>query len=217
MNALHLSRPRAMVVAAATFLPLVALATPASAATTVNFDCQANAPIVGPQKVTFTQDADVTAPATVAPGGALDLVIDPAPNTVPATAQASPSRTSTPFALKIPIPANSTYVSSTLTGGTGLGSTAPTISVSGGVATLSFPGPIAGGAAFELPTITRHLTAGGSGTIETKLAAPSYTDPGLTFNAVVSSIIATSRRDRLLPQPQPRSSPRRPSADTRPV
>jgi len=74
MNALHLSRPRAMVVAAATFLPLVALATPASAATTVNFDCQANAPIVGPQKVTFTQDADVTAPATVAPGGALDLV-----------------------------------------------------------------------------------------------------------------------------------------------
>ncbi len=174
---------------AVALLPLIALATPASAATTVTFDCQANAPVVGPQKVTFTQDADVTAPATSAPGGAVDVVIDPTPNTVPATAAGYTVKNINTFALKIPIPANSTFVSADLTGGSGLGTTPPKIEVSGGVATLSFPGPIAGGAAFELPTVTAHLTAGSSGTIETKLYGTSYSDPGLTFNAVVSSII----------------------------
>jgi len=195
---------RLSVLAAAAVVPLVALAAPASAATTVNFDCQANAPVVGPQKVTFTQDADVTAPATVAPGGTLDLVIDPAPNTVPATAAGYTVKNINTFALKIPIPANSTFVSADLTGGSGLGSTAPTIAVSGGVATLSFPGPIAGGAAFELPTVTAHLTAGSSGTIETKLAGTSYTDPGLTFTAVVSSIIGdVTAPTACFPSPSP--------------
>ena len=195
---------RLSVVAAIAVLPLVALATPASAATTVSFDCQANPPIVGPQQITFTQDTDVTAPATVAPGGALDLVIDPAPNNVPATAAGYTVKNINTFALKIPIPANSTFVSADLTGGSGLGSTAPTIAVSGGVATLSFPGPIAGGAAFELPTITAHLTAASSGTIETKLAGTSYTDPGLTFSAVVSSIIGdVTAPTACFPSPSP--------------
>ncbi|MER6799255.1 cyclase, partial [Amycolatopsis mediterranei] len=54
---------------------------------------------------------------------------------------------------------------------------------------LSFPGPIAGGATFELPTVTAHLTAGQSGTIQTKLGGTSYSDPGLTFKAVASTII----------------------------
>ena len=48
MKALHLSRLAALTAAAA--LP-IALAAPASAATAVTFDCQANAPIVGPQQV----------------------------------------------------------------------------------------------------------------------------------------------------------------------
>ncbi len=199
MKALRLSA-----VAAIAVVPLVALATPASAATTVTFDCQANAPIVGPQKASFTQDADVTAPATVAPGGALDVVIDPTPNTVPSTVSGYTVKNINTFALKIPIPANATFVSADLTGGSGLGSTAPTIAVSGGVATLSFPGPIAGGATFELPTVTAHLTAGNSGTIETKLAGTSYTDPGLTFTAVVSSIIGNvSAPTACFPSPSP--------------
>jgi dehydratase len=37
--------------------------------------------------------------------------------------------------------------------------------------------------------VTINLTAGASGTIETKLGGTSYTDPGLTFTAVVSSFL----------------------------
>ncbi|MBE8517120.1 cyclase [Amycolatopsis sp. H6(2020)] len=186
MKALHFSRLAALTAAAV--LP-IALAAPASAATSVTFDCQANAPIVGPQKVALNQDADVTAPPTVAPGGAFDVVIDPAPNTVPGEVSGNKVKNINTFALKIPIPANSSYVGADLTGGSGLGSTPPTISVANGVATLSFPGPIAGGATFELPTVTAHLTAGQSGTIQTKLGGTSYSDPGLTFKAVASTII----------------------------
>jgi len=186
MKALHFSRLAALTAAAV--LP-IALAAPASAATSVTFDCQANAPIVGPQKVALNQDADVTAPPTVAPGAAFDVVIDPAPNTVPGTVSGNKVKNINTFALKIPIPANSSYVGADLTGGSGLGSTPPTISVANGVATLSFPGPIAGGATFELPTVTAHLTAGQSGTIQTKLGGTSYSDPGLTFKAVASTII----------------------------
>lgn len=186
MKALHFSRLAALTAAAV--LP-IALAAPASAATAVTFDCQADAPIVGPQKVALNQDADVSAPATVAPGAAFDVVIDPAPNTVPGTVSGNKVKNINTFALKIPIPANSSYVGADLTGGSGLGSTPPTISVANGVATLSFPGPIAGGATFELPTVTAHLTAGRSGTIETRLAGTSYQDPGLTFKAVASTII----------------------------
>jgi dehydratase len=186
MKALHFSRLAALTAAAA--LP-IALAVPASAATAVTFDCQADAPIVGPQKVSLNQDTDVSAPATVAPGAAFDVVIDAAPNTVPAEVSGNKVKNINTFALKFPIPANATYVGADLTGGSGLGSTPPAISVANGVATLSFPGPIAGGATFELPTITAHLTAGQSGTIETKLSGTSYSDPGLTFKAVASTII----------------------------
>jgi dehydratase len=202
--ALRLSGTRGLLCAALAIVPALTLAVPAAAApASVNFDCQANAPIVGPQTVSLTQSVEVTAPATVAPGGALDVVIDPAPNSVPATVAGYNLKQVKDFSLKIPIPANSTYVSATLTGGSGLGSTAPKFAVSGGVATLSFPGPIAGGAAFELPTVTVKLTAGNSGTIQTKLAGTSYTDPGLTFTAVVNQIFDISAPTACFPNPSP--------------
>jgi dehydratase len=201
VKALHLSKLGVLVAVAA--LP-VALAAPASAATTVTFDCQADAPIVGPQQVSLNQDTDVTAPATVAPGGAFDVVIDPAPNTVPSQVSGNTVKNINTFALKFPIPANSTYVGADLAGGSGLGDTAPAIAVADGVATLSFPGPIAGGATFELPTITAHLTAGQSGTIETKLSGTSYSDPGLTFKAVASTIIGdVTAPTACFPSPSP--------------
>lgn len=201
MKALHFSRLAALAAVAA--LP-IAFATPASAATTVTFDCQADAPIVGPQQVSLDQDTDVTAPATVAPGGAFDVVIDPAPNTVPSDVSGNKVKNINTFALKFPIPANSTYVGADLAGGSGLGDTAPTIAVADGVATLSFPGPIAGGATFELPTVTAHLTAGQSGTIETKLSGTGYSDPGLTFKAVASTIIGdVTAPTACFPNPSP--------------
>jgi dehydratase len=182
----------------------VAFAAPASAAPVeVNLDCQANAPIVGPQQANLAQGTDVTAPATVAPGAAFDIVVDPALNTVPATVAGYKLKQVRNFALRLPVPANSTYVGAALSGGSGLGSTAPAISVTGGVATLSFPGPLAGGAAFELPTITFHLTAGPSGTIQTRLAGTGYSDPGLTFTSVVNQIFDISAPTACFPNPSP--------------
>jgi dehydratase len=182
---------RALAGLAVAALPVVSLAAPAFAATpatSVNLACQANAPIVGPQNVTLAQDATVTAPATVAAGGALTVVVDPAPTTVPSTVSGFTVKKLTGFALKLPVPANSTYVSATASGGSGLGST-PTISFSGGTITVSFTGPVAGGATFELPTVTIKLTAGASGTIQTKLGGTSYTNPGLTFTTTATTFL----------------------------
>ena len=66
------------------------------------------------------------------------------------------------------------------------------------------PGRLAGGPQFELPTVTAHLTAGRSGKIETRLYGTSYDDPGLTLDAVVSSVIGDTKvPSRCFPNPNP--------------
>ena len=199
---------RAAAAAAITAATALALAPQALAASfEVNFDCAGDSPL-GQQEFSLQQSTEVTAPETVAPGGDLEIVIDPAPNTVPAEVNGFQVEQVEGFELKIPIPENSetgsapvetvgaagdpgvsTFVSAELSGGFNLGPNPPTLTVDGGIATLHLDGPLAGGAEFELPTVTAHLKAGESGTIETKLYGTSYDDPGLTFNAVVSTII----------------------------
>ncbi|MDA3648802.1 cyclase [Saccharopolyspora indica] len=199
------SRGRRVATAAALTAAAALAFTPQAlaAAFDVNFDCSGSSP-VGEQQFSLQQGADVTAPATVAPGGALDIVIDPAVNTVPAEVNGYTVKRIEGMDLKIPIPANSTFVSADLEGGSGLGPNPPTISVEGNVATLHLDGPLAGGSDFELPTVIAHLTAGDSGTIETKLHGTSHDDPGLTFTAVVSSIIGdTNVPSRCFPNPNP--------------
>lgn len=191
----------AAVIAAATALALTSQAL--AAAFDVNFDCSGSSP-VGEQQFSLQQPADVTAPASVAPGGALDTVIDPGPNSVPAKVNGYTVKRIERVDLKIPIPANSSFVSAGLAGGSGLGLNPPTITVEGNIATLHLDGPIAGGSQFELPTVTLHLTAGQSGAIEAKLHGGSYDDPGLAFTAVVSSIIGdTNVPSRCFPNPNP--------------
>jgi len=180
---------RAAAAAAITAATALALAPQALAASfEVNFDCAGDSPL-GQQEFSLQQSTEVTAPETVAPGGDLEIVIDPAPNTVPAEVNGFQVEQVEGFELKIPIPENSEFVSAELSGGFNLGPNPPTLTVDGGIATLHLDGPLAGGAEFELPTVTVHLKAGESGTIETKLYGTSYDDPGLTFNAVVSTII----------------------------
>lgn len=184
------SRGRRVATAAALTAAAALALTPQAlaAAFDVNFDCSGSSP-VGEQQFSLQQGADVTAPETVAPGGTLDIVIDPAVNTVPAEVNGYTVKRIEGLDLKIPIPANSTFVSADLEGGSGLGPNPPTFTVDGDVATLHLDGPLEGGTEFELPTVTAHLTAGDSGTIETKLHGTSHDDPGLTFTAVVSSVI----------------------------
>lgn len=178
---------RALSVAALAVAPLAAVMPVASAApVTVHYACQGDTPL-GPQNFTLDQDTEVTAPATVAPGGAVSIVVDPGANTVPGDVNGFTVKQVSGLALKVPIPANSTYVSSTLSGGSNVGTTAVTVADS--VATITMSGPIAGGAAFEVPTVTVELTAGASGTIDTSLYGSSYSDAGLTFTAKVGSIL----------------------------
>lgn len=198
------SSSRIAAVALFAITPIAALSLTASAAPAdINFDCKGDAPIVGPQFFTFPQAAEVTAPETAAPGSAVDIVIDPAANTIPGEVNGFTVKEVKDFALKLPIPPNSTYVSADLTGGSGLGDTPPTITVDGDVATIAFPGPIAGGAEFELPTTTVHLTAGESGAIETKLSGTSHDDPGLTFTAVVNQLTDITVPTACFPNPNP--------------
>lgn len=181
---------------------LVVPAPAAAAATDINYDCQADTPL-GTENVSLTQTVDATAPATVAPGGALDVVVDPAPNQVPAEAAGFTVKEVRTFTLTVPVPSNATLTGVDLSGGSGLNST-PTWSQSGGVVTVRFAGPIPGGSTFELPTITAHLTAGASGAIESTLGGSSYDDPGLTFTTVVSTFIGNiSAPTSCFPNPNP--------------
>jgi dehydratase len=188
MMSLHNRRAaRAAVLAAAVLTPVVAVAAPASAAPqTLQYQCEASAP-TGPVNATYTQEVDSSAPATVAPGGALDVVIDPLPNEVPAEAGGFPVRQISDFTLRVPVPANSAHVATSLQGGSGLPST-PQASFDAATNTvvLTLSGAMAGGATFELPTLTISLTAGASGTIDTKLGGTGFADPGLDFTTTVS-------------------------------
>lgn len=187
---------------AAAIATSVVLAPNAAAAADIVYDCEADTPL-GTENATLNQTVDATAPASVAPGGALDVVVDPAPNQVPTEVAGYTVKNVNTFTLKVPVPANSTLTGVDLTGGSGLGSD-PTWSESGGVVTVSFAGPIAGGSTFELPTITAHLTAGASGAIDSTLYGTSYDDPGLTFTTVVGTIIGNvSAPTSCFPNPNP--------------
>lgn len=171
-------------IAALALLPLLVFASTAQAAThPITYKMRASA-VGQTSEFTLNQTIDATAPATAAPGSAVAVVIDPAPNTVPAEASGYRVREIKNLALKIPVPANSTYRSATLQGGSGLNST-PTVTLEGSTLVLKLAGPLKGGANFELPTLTINLTAGASGAITSKLGGTSYSDAGLTFTAVV--------------------------------
>src|ERR1044071_7778224 len=94
----------------------------ASAATEIVYDCEATTPL-GPEYATLDQSLDATAPATVAPGAAFDVVVDPAPDTVPTELAGYQVTNVNTFALTLPVPANATLASVDLSGGAGLGGT----------------------------------------------------------------------------------------------
>lgn len=183
---------------------VLVLAPAASAAPTdINYDCQADTPL-GARTATLTQTVDASAPATVAPGGALDVVVDPAPSTVPSEVSGFDVKEVKGFTLKVPVPTNSTLTGVDLTGGSGLGDTPPEWDEVDGVVVVTWAGPMPGGSAFEIPTVTAHLTAGASGSIDSSLYGTSYDDAGLTFTTVVSTFFGDiSAPTSCFPNPNP--------------
>lgn len=185
------SGTRLLAAAAFAIAPVVAFAQPAAAeGFSHNFECSGDSPL-GEQLFSYQQDSDVSAPSSVAAGDEFEVVIDPAVNTVPSEVNGYEVEQIQGMDLRLPIPDNSTHVSTQLAGGSNLGSAEPTVDVSDGIATLHVEGPIAGGAEFELPTVTATLQAGDSGVIETQLHGTGYSDPGLTFDADVSTVLGT--------------------------
>ena len=173
-------------------IPLIGLTVPASAApaagTPITYDLQSTAAgQTANSTIPVTVDAS-SSPASVAPGGAVAVTLATGALTVPSSASGYTIKDIQGIALDIAVPTNSTYVSCSLSGGSGLGSGTNTCAQSGSDVVVKIPGPIAGGATATLPTLTINVTAGSSGSIDTKLAGTSYSDPGLTFTAVVSVI-----------------------------
>jgi dehydratase len=170
--------------AALAIVPLLGLAGVASADTqSVNYSCQGKA-AGQTTNTTLSQNVDSTAPATVAPGDALTITLAPGVNTVPTSAGAFTVKSVKNLTLAVPVPANATVNSFSLSGGSGFGSA--TVAQVGNNIVTSVTGPINGGAQFQLPALTLNLTAGASGTITTTLAGTSYTDAGLKFTTTVS-------------------------------
>ncbi|HEV3172834.1 MAG TPA: hypothetical protein VGZ32_20980 [Actinocrinis sp.] len=172
-------------------LPVLGTVSAAQAATAVTYNLQATA--VG-QTASFTLGVQVSgsAPSTVASGANFNATLSVGSITVPTSASGYTVKQIQNVDLKIPVPSNSTYVSSSLTGGSNLGSGKPSVSESSGVVTIAIPGPIAAGQTATLPTLTLTLKAGASGqTVVSTLAGTSYSNPGLTFTAVVSVLFFT--------------------------
>jgi dehydratase len=88
--------------------------------------------------------------------------------------------------VKMRVPANSSYVSCGLSGGSGTGAGKLTCSEKSGTVTFSAPGPIPGGTTVTAPTMTLRLKAGKSGSVESTMAGTSYSKPGLSATADLS-------------------------------
>ncbi len=147
----------------------VVVASPASAdttSTTLSFNCNAtNVPFVGSTTLTQALGFDTTAPASVEAGSTFQVAVVSQPLQIPSSQSASGVSATvnhiTNVTVRIPLPANATYVSSSLSGGSNLNST-PTLNLVGSNLELKIPGPLAGGSTVQPPTVIVNLRATGA-------------------------------------------------------
>jgi len=171
----------------ATVAPAPAMAAPVA----VPLSCQADTP-AGPLAVSQYLSVSTAAPANVTPGTRFTVAASADPISLPATQDSVVGVVTLDdfrdFALRIPVPENSTYVSASLAGGSNLGPGTPTASLSGGDIVVTVPGPVPGGSAFTFPTVDLTLDAGSTlgTTIAPRIGGSSFADPGLTFTVDAS-------------------------------
>lgn len=153
----------------------------ANAATSVNWSCQGT--VLGiSQNSSMTTSVDGTAPASVTAGSPVAITLTPGSSSVPSSASGFTVTNISNLKMTIPVPANSTFVSTSASGGTVAGSAA----LVGSDVVLTVPGPIAGGSSFTPPAVTINVTANAPGTITSKYAGTSYSSPGMTMTTRVS-------------------------------
>jgi dehydratase len=181
---------RLFVAALLALTPAVASAIPASAATqTAAFQCRAGG-LAGSFEGTLYQEIDGKAPSTVAPGKDATIVLAASATSVPTLGGSL--KEVKDITLKVPFPTSSTYRSSSLSGGFGLGDV--TLRESDHALVITAPGPVPGGADYQLPTLSITVTANERGDIQSTLGGISFDEPGLTFTAVArpDAAVATS-------------------------
>lgn len=136
-----------------------------------------------------TLDTGVTAlaPATVQSGGTFQAQLTADPIEVPTAAGSYSLLNLNTVTVRFNVPAGTQYVGATLSGGSNLGSGAPTVGLVSGQIRLTVPGPLTPGSTAVLPTVTVTLQATGpvGSVIRSQLAGSSYTDPAVTFTARV--------------------------------
>jgi hypothetical protein len=196
---------RGRIVGALTTLSLVGTAlvlqaaTPADASTvTVPYSCTVNLGLFGTEQADIPLQVTTNAPSGVETGTNFTSTFQTPAETLPG-GDVSAYRN---FKLRIPIPANSAYVTSSLSGGFNLGSGTPTIGLVGGQIEVSIPGPIAAEQLFQFPQISVTLTATGPVT-----APPTKIEPRLGTLTLEVHITTFSLGWRPVDCPVPSSNP----------
>jgi dehydratase len=155
-----------------------------AAAPTASYACRADTKF-GKQTFSLKQGVDAKAPATVKAGAGFTMAFDLKPGSLPSEVKGFKLKDVRDLTLRVPVPNNTWFISGRLIGGSGLGST-PTIEHSGRVVTVRLAGPVPGGSAYQLPTLSVRLKAGGSGrVVKTGLQGTSFDNPGLTLTATI--------------------------------
>lgn len=170
---------------------------------TATYACRADTKF-GRHTVSLHQGVDAQAPATVPANTRFTIAVHSQQGTLPTEIKGFKLQEVRDLTLRVPVPANAAYVSARLIGGSGLNST-PTVQLEGNTAVLKVPGPVPGGATFQLPTLSVRLKSGRRGTtIETKLKGTSYDDPGLTLSAKIKwKFLSTTAPVACYPNPNP--------------
>jgi dehydratase len=138
----------------------------------------------------------VSAPVQSLPSKTFSVTITDPGETLPATLQGDPVTSESNVNVVIPLPADATFVSATLSGGSNVGSGASVSAVAdpsiAGLTDLveSVPGPIAAGATFSMPTVDLTLTASSNvgdvirlGLMNVQPVAPSPLSGDAAFSA----------------------------------
>lgn len=166
--------------------PTTTTAPPSPVSTPVSFDCRTQASI-STSFNTLQNGVTSLGPTSVPAGQNFQVTLTPAPIEVPTTGGGYPIRNLNTVRVRFTVPAGATFVSATLSGGSNLGTGAPSVAHSGGIVTLSVPGQLAPGTTAVLPTVTVTLNASGApGTVlDARFAGNSYDNPSIQFTAVV--------------------------------
>lgn len=166
------------------------------------YSCRADTRF-GKHTISIRQGIDAQAPAAVRANTRFTIAVHSQQGTLPTEVKGFKLQEVRDLTLRIPVPANTAYLSSRLIGGSGLNST-PSVQLEGNTAVVRVAGPIPGGASFQFPTLSIRLRAGGPGAVETKLKGTSYDDPGLTLQAKIKwKFLSTTAPVACYPDPNP--------------